>query len=148
MPLIIRKIRKTDYSAVAKLIKAFYREDTEGIGTNIKKIKDTFRELLLSPSGEVLVIKKNQIIVGYAILINYWSHEYGGNILHLDELYIKPKYRGQGIGTRLIKFVRNRRSHDAAAMIIEYVPTNKKAAKLYRRLGFKPIRNKFLIQKL
>lgn len=131
-----------------ELIKAFYREDPEGKPTNKNKIKDTFRELFSSESGCIMLMTINRKIIGYAILINYWSNEYNGNILHIDELYIAKGYRGQGIGSKLIKHLIKVKFYEAVAIMLEVTPINKKAEKLYRKLGFEQARNKFLIQEL
>ncbi len=31
-------------------------------------------------------------LVGYAILIPYWSNEFGGNLLFIDELFVSPAF--------------------------------------------------------
>ena len=59
----------------------------------------TVHELETHPEkGTILVIGRDGQIVGYAVLINFWSNECGGNVLIIDELYVAPPCRGQGIG--------------------------------------------------
>ncbi|MDP3971119.1 MAG: GNAT family N-acetyltransferase [bacterium] len=148
MKLIIRKIRTIDHPEVINLIKAFYREDTEGLPTNIRKIRKTFRHLQNSRRGEIIVAKMNNKVVAYSILANYWSNEYGGNILHIDELYVAADYRSHGIGTRMLKYIKKEYGQDAKALMLEVIPSNTRAEHLYNKMGFKPVRNKFFIQKI
>ncbi|MBU0731961.1 GNAT family N-acetyltransferase [Patescibacteria group bacterium] len=148
MEVIFRPIRRADFKRVEALIRAFYREDPEGKPTNKNKIKATFRELFSSDSGGIMVMTVDKKIVGYAILVNYWSHEYGGNILHIDELFIAPAFRGHGIGSKLIQFLKREKFYDAVAIMLEVTPINKAAERLYRRMGFRKARNKFLIQEV
>jgi len=110
-----------------------------------KKISLTFKELSSNTNaGRIVVFEKARAIIGYAILIPYWSNEYGGNILHIDELYVKPEHRGRGIATSFLKqiFV----TDEAVALQLEVTPTNMRARNYYRNLGFKESKNLHLIR--
>ena len=85
--------------------------------------------------------------IGYAVLIPYWSNEYGGDVLHIDELYVKPDYRGRGIATRFIKQILGSK-HGAVAFQLEVTPTNTRAENYYRKLGFRKSKNLQLIRKI
>jgi ribosomal protein S18 acetylase RimI-like enzyme len=75
--------------------------------------------------------------IGYSLVINFWSNEYGGIIANIDELYIIPEYRSRGIGTRFINWMRESRSNNLVALELQVLPYNTKALKLYEGLGFK-----------
>jgi len=110
-----------------------------------KKISLTFKELTSNTKrGKIVVFEKAKAIIGYAILIPYWSNEYGGNILHIDELYVKPEHRGRGIATSFLKHMLI--AHDAVALQLEVTPTNTRARNYYRDLGFKKSKNLHLIR--
>jgi len=146
MNIKYRKFKKNDLDTVKELIKSLYSEDPGYKQINDKKILKTFNELLNHPDkGEIKIIQNDNEIIGYCILINYWSNEYGGNIINIDELYIKVDYRNNGIGSNFIKYLINNHFNNAAAFQLEVLPDNNKAKKLYEGIGFKPCRNNHLI---
>ena len=113
-----------------------------------KKISLTIRELSKNPNrGRIVVFEEGKAVIGYAILIPYWSNEYGGNVLHIDELYVKPEHRGRGIATRFIKQIL-RSKQGTVAFQLEVTPTNTRAKNYYGKLGFRKSRNLHLIRKI
>lgn len=52
--------------------------------------------------GEVLMIECDGGLAGYSIIFRFWSHEYGGLMVGVDELYIKKKYRRLGAARQFI----------------------------------------------
>ncbi len=138
MPLRYRTFHPSDKKPVSELIKKLYKEDfMEGAVMSDKKIQNTFDFLKKNPrQGAILVIESERQIIGYALLINFWSNEFGGNMLTIDELYIKKEFRNQGIGTNFIKHLRDQKFGNAVMLQIEVSPHNKKAKKFYETLGF------------
>ena len=138
-----RQFTGKDKKILSGLIKNLYQEDSEGKPMTDAKIEKTFRELTVNPEkGNILLIENGNKIIGYCLLINYWSNEYGGNILAIDELYIKPDYRCKKIGSNFIKSLVKNKFNNCVALQLETMPANKKAETLYLRLGFKPDKNK------
>ena len=144
-----RQIKPNDRKIVAQLMKDFY-EEVPGIrGLSDEKIKRTFLTLSADPGkGEIQVIEKDKIIIGYALLANFWSNEWGGNVLFLDEIYIKPEFRKQGIGRDFINYLIKKKYNHSTAIQLEVAPTNKKARALYVSIGFKPYQNEYLVYNL
>ena len=113
-----------------------------------KKISLTFSKLSNNPNiGRIVVFERAKTIIGYAILIPYWSNEYGGNILHIDELYVKPEHRGRGIATSFLKQILSSKQ-GIVALQLEVTPTNTRAKNYYRKLGFRKSKNLHLIRKI
>ncbi len=141
-----RQIRSSDRKIIAGLIRDFYKEVPGVKGISDKKIKKTFLALAAdSGKGKILVIEKGKIIVGYAILINFWSNEWGGNVLFLDEIYLKPEFRGQGIGESFMNYLIKKKYNHSTAIQLEVSPANKKAEAFFREMGFKPYRNRYFL---
>lgn len=127
---------------LTELIQKLYQEDPSGKPISLTKIETTIHTLQSKPDlGEILLIVNDQEIIGYTILINFWSNEYGGNVLHIDEIYLQPNYRGQGIGTALIHYLRTSKYKQAVALQLEVTKDNHRARKLYQQLGFAPLEN-------
>lgn len=140
-----RPFKKSDESAISELIFNLYEEDPNYKKVSPEKIKKTFEMLRTQPErGNILVMELKQEIIGYAILINYWSNEFGGNILNIDELFIKKEYRAQGIGTDFIKYLAQSKFGESVALELEVTPENTPALRLYKRLGFKVYKNQIL----
>ena len=128
------------------MIHELYREDPSTKPISDKKISQTLRELRnRTQMGEIIVFEDGKAVVGYSILIPYWSNEYGGNILHIDELYVKADYRDRGVATSFLKQL-VRRNHDAVALQLEVTPSNTRALNYYQKLGFRKTKNSHLIR--
>ena len=80
------------------------------------------------------------VVVGYALLVSFWSNEYGGEICAIDELYVKPSHRSRGVSTSLFDEVIGDRMlwpGHPVALELEVTPDNDRARALYERLGFR-----------
>jgi ribosomal protein S18 acetylase RimI-like enzyme len=163
--LNFRKMQLGDETTITEFIKYLYKEDA-GSSTQISddKIVLTFQMLSDRPDyGTLFVIEydsskekvllrqrlrqRQRVPIGYSLVINFWSNEYGGIIGNIDELYIMPKYRSRGIGTRFIKWLRSSsQSNHLVALELQVLPYNTRALKLYESLGFdKSDRNHYLL---
>ena len=79
--------------------------------------------------------------VGYALMMDSWSIEFGGLACVLDEIYVAPAWRGKGIASQAIIALREQfRARGGVMMCMETTPDNFSAQKLYQRLGFKETR--------
>lgn len=142
MEIEYRKFKTSDSSIVAELIQSLYKEDPSDKPMQPQKIQDTFEALTNHPDrGTIIIFDLNGDIIGYSILINFWSNEFGGNILTIDELYIRNGYRSQGIGARFIQHLAEVRFDNSVVIQLEVTPDNYKARKLYESLGFKLHKN-------
>lgn len=142
--ITVRLYQEPDKDELMNMVLSLYTEDSSPVEMNAEKIERTIQKLMgNTDEGAILMIESGSTIVGYTILINYWSNELGGNIVNIDELFIKPGFRGKGIATNLIKQLINKRIYGSIAIQLEVTPDNNKAAALYRKIGFKPARNQY-----
>jgi GNAT superfamily N-acetyltransferase len=75
--------------------------------------------------------------VGYALMMDSWSIEFGGFVTILDEIYVLHAWRGKGLASGAILELRQQsRARGAVMMCMETTPDNLSAQKLYQRLGF------------
>lgn len=140
-----RAFRPDDADAVAALIFGLYREDHSIKEMSLDKIQRTFDHLRAHPAlGQVVVFDAGGEVAGYSILINFWSNEYGGNILYVDELYIRADHRGRGMGTAFLRRVAAGDFGPAVALQLEVTGGNLEARRLYERLGFSVHKNETL----
>ena len=146
MKINYRPFKDSDKEIISGLIQDLYKEDNSIRPMSEEKIRRTFAEFESNPGkGSIVIIEKDNNIAGYSILINFWSNEFGGNILFVDELYIKKEFRGQSIATDFIRYLSENRSEETVALQLQVTPENIKARRLYERLGFKLHKNDTLV---
>jgi GNAT superfamily N-acetyltransferase len=143
--LQFRKYQSSDFEVLQNFVFQLYVEDVGENEMHSAKIQRTVKMLSQKPDlGEICMIEQASKVVGYALLINYWSNEYGGLIVNIDELFIAANYRNQGIATQFIAYLIQRNEQEVA-FELEVNPENKNAYRLYQRLGFTPYASKHLI---
>lgn len=99
----IRKIRESDFPELIALFREFavFEKLPDSMINTVEQMKDD-KEYI---SGFVAV-EKNSEIVGYVTFF-FAYYTWIGKSLYMDDLYVKPEYRGKGIGTKLIRQVIN-----------------------------------------
>jgi GNAT superfamily N-acetyltransferase len=101
----------------------------------------TLAEFIANPiRGAVAVLEMKNEPCGYALLVSFWSNEFGGEICAIDELYVEPEFRGRGFATQFIQRLARGNSpiwpRRTAMITVEAHRTNPRAKALYERLGF------------
>jgi GNAT superfamily N-acetyltransferase len=101
-------------------------------------VREVLRKFLASPDlGRAWVFYEGETPVGYIVLTFGYSFEYHGRDSFVDELYVEPQSRRQGIGRRAMQFVEERaRELGVNAIHLEVDQGNDPAAELYRRAGY------------
>lgn len=90
--------------------------------------------------GFLLVAKEASVVIGVAYVSFTWTLEHSGKSCWLEELYVLPKRRGRGIGSKLLASVLDRaRSGGCAAVDLEVDHEHGRAANLYSRHGFRSL---------
>lgn len=75
--------------------------------------------------------------VGYVVLTFGFSLEYGGLDAYVDELFVKPEYRGHGFASQALGFlVLECQKSNVAALHLEVDADNHSAKSLYVKMGF------------
>ena len=145
MDIDFRPYKNSDFSALHSMITKLYDEDPGYARINDSKIKNTINELTKNKEkGEIVIFQSEKEIIGYSILLNYWSNEYGGNILIIDEIYILPDYRRKGYATVFLKHLTDSNKKTSKGIQLEVGMKNKGAYKLYKDFGFDEINNKIM----
>ena len=133
---------------IHKMVFHFYEEYDSNHSILAENINTTIQHLISHPDhGSFRCIYLNDVLIGYTILINYWSNEYGGTIVFIDELYIKPSFRNQGLGGQFLKLL-ELKFPNINTFALEVSPSNKHALDLYFKNGFVQNKNNTLIKVL
>lgn len=137
---MIRSFQNEDKQEVLSMVKDFY----SGPGVIHKIPVENFEKAYdgmvnKTPYLRGYCIIKDGKIAGYIHLSFSYSCEAGGIVVWIEELYIKPEYRGCGLGSEALEFVKNKYSGKAARIRLEVSPENGGAKKLYKKHGFSPL---------
>jgi GNAT superfamily N-acetyltransferase len=117
------------------LLEAQYREHDIPMGG--ARLRKALREQI-KPSNGVLLATSD--FSGVAVLAWGFSLERGARIAWLEELYVVPEKRGQGIGHLLIAAAKREALRaKCVAMQLEVVRGHERAAHLYLREGFEEL---------
>ena len=143
--LIFRPYKQKDYLEIVPMILELYDKDgatTVGAMT-VEKIDLTLGTLTSSINlGDIFIFELGNNVVGYAIVTSFWSNEFGGRVLIIDELLVKTDFRNQGVSTKFFKYLFEKRIYNETVYMLEVGVTNKNAAAFYKRLGFKNFKTK------
>lgn len=133
-----RKIRLEDKDFYINSVKDFYNSEAVLHSIPDENIEKTF-ELVIksSPFADIYIMEQDGKSVGYALLAITFSQEAGGNVVWVEELYVLPKFRGQGIGGAFLEYLKS--NYDVSRLRLEYTPVNKFACEVYKKHGFKPL---------
>lgn len=73
-------------------------------------------------------------VAGYAMTAHSFSTEFGRPCVWIEDLYLLPPYRGQGLAGRFFAFLDEK--HPGAIQRLEAEPENAPALRAYRKAGF------------
>ena len=86
---------------------------------------------------------------GYAVMTRGYSLERGGPIALLDELYLVPTTRGQGLGAQVLEAAADACAHlGIGALLLEVERDNPAARQLYERAGFAALDRDLMVRTL
>ena len=88
--------------------------------------------------GRILTARRDGALIGVAVISFLWTLEHGGPAAWLDEVYVLPEARGEGIGRQLVEAAMQvARDSGCIALDLEVDPGHEAAERLYERMGFR-----------
>jgi GNAT superfamily N-acetyltransferase len=121
-------------------IRTLFREYADSLGVDLC-FQDFERELetlpgdYAPPAGRLFLALENGKAAGCAGL-----RKISGEAGELKRVYVRPIFRGQGIGRRLVlAVVEAARRNGHSRLCLDTLPSMKRALELYRAMGFKPV---------
>lgn len=136
-PVMLRPAGPADLAAVLRLAVAFYAED--GFGTGEPQLRANLAVLLDSSAAHVAVAGSAARLLGFAVTTTSFGLE-NGLIAELEDLFVLPTARNQGLGTRLVEdSAAWARQHGCQRLELVVAPNGHDPGPLlgyYRALGF------------
>jgi GNAT superfamily N-acetyltransferase len=136
----INSMTHTTKVRAAELIRdlAIYEE----LGDKCVSTREAIHEALFSarPSAEVLIGELDGKAVGFALFFHNYSTFLGKKGLYLDDLFVRPAARGQGLGKALLRALAGIAvQRDCARMEWFVLDWNKPSIEFYKSLGAAPM---------
>jgi ribosomal protein S18 acetylase RimI-like enzyme len=136
---MIHRAKPTDLGNLLDLLEKQFREhqipfDAEEQISALGQLLD--REDL----GLVLLVEEEDQTIGFGVISFAWTLEHGGKSAWLDELYVQPEYRNEGLGSMIVaQALQEAKRSGCRALDLEVNAGNSRAERLYERHGFKRI---------
>ncbi len=133
----VREIKNTDLEQLAELFdgyRVFYKKDS-----NLNGAKDFLGERIRNEDSKIYVCEINEgKLVGFVQLYPLFSSTRMQKLWLLNDLFVKPEFRGKRISIKLINRAKKLVKDSAAcAMFLETGKSNLIGNNLYPKTGFK-----------
>ena len=132
-----RKTSRTDLEQVFHL--------ASDLATSFKVDRNVFEHSYLTCIAEehslVLVAEKNDEIIGYLLGYDHLGFFSNGRITGVEELFVKPEYRANGIGKLLMEHAEEWARERGASLIIAIT---RRASLFYKQIGYEESASYFL----
>ena len=138
MKITIREMKREDSAIVVDMMRKFYTSPaviTDGSEKIFAANVENCLNGLTCAAGFVFV--DGDKVIGYGITARSYSTEFGGECIWLEDIYIAAEYRGRGVGSQFVSYVKAR--HPDKILRLESETGNDKALAFYKRLGFKEL---------
>ncbi len=141
MDFLIREARRSDANQILDLIKelADFEKELHEVEVTTEDLQhDGFDS---NPAFKCFVAENNKNITGIAIVYKRYS-TWKGRSLHLEDLIVSEKYRGNRIGTLLLdQVVKYGKSLGVKRISWEVLDWNEPAITFYEKKGAKVLRD-------
>src|SRR5688500_4243518 len=134
---IIERADLADIPALVELMGRFYAESSYALDREWAAA--SFAQLLRDEArGAVWMARRGTEPAGHVVLTLKHSMEFGGLVGVIDDLFVRPEFRRQGVGSALLSALLGAsRKLSVAAIHVEVGPGNIAALRLYQALGLR-----------
>ncbi|MEJ5091593.1 GNAT family N-acetyltransferase [Sphingobacterium faecium] len=134
--LTFEKLTFENIDTIVAMMQDFYAID--GYDMDPAVSRENFNTFLDDERlGQSWLIKENDLVLGYIIVVYFFSFEFKGRVALLDELYLNADARGKGVGRKAVEFVKEYVQNQGCKLVLlEVEPHNIPAEKLYESQGF------------
>lgn len=133
--MIIQEMKKEHTDEVFQMMKVFY--SSPAVSTNgsdeifMSDIQNCIND---NPYLEGYVFVEQDKIMGYAMAAKSFSTEFGKPCIWIEDIYIKPEYRGKGIGSQFLVYIEQK--YRDSILRLEVEEDNTVAVHVYKKSGF------------
>ena len=133
--MTIRSMTEQDREAVLAMMRVFYTSPAV-LSDGSEEIYNADIDYCVgdSPYLEGYIFEENATVQGYAMVAKSFSTEFGKPCMWVEDLYMKPEFRGLGIGSQFFKYLEEK--YPEAIFRLEVEAENEWAVKVYEKCGF------------
>lgn len=133
--MTIRKMMEQDREAVLAMMRVFYTSPAV-LSDGSEEIYNADIDFCVgdSPYLEGYIFEENETVQGYAMVAKSFSTEFGKPCMWVEDLYMKPEYRGLGSGSQFFQFLEEK--YPEALFRLEVEAENERAVRVYEKCGF------------
>ena len=139
--LTFRDITLADRELVMPMVQAFYQTDAVDHPVDQAILDRSF--LAAADHAEPLLrgvlLFQDKEPVGYIYLTQCYSAEVGGRCVFLEEIYLRPEFRGRGLGIEILTWI-EKQYPTARRFRLEVNQINQGAVRLYEKAGYEYLR--------
>ena len=134
---MIRTFELADKEQILAMVSDFYSGPGVLHPIPVQHFSDAFAEMVL-PNGRLrgLAVFCGDTLAGYSLLAFEYSVEAGGEVVWVEDLYIKPCFRSHGLGKEVFAYIKQAYAGKATRLRLELMPQNARAHALYQSMGF------------
>ena len=132
----VRRASPDDVPTLVALMGEFYAE--AGFPLPVEAASRAFAALLGDPRlGAAWILEADGEPAGHVVLTVSFSMEYGGLRGFVDDLFVRPAFRGRGLAAMGLGALRTEaEARGVRALLVETSGDNDAAQRVYRRAGF------------
>ena len=131
----IRKMIREDKNLIIDMMRVFYASPAV-LSNGSQEIFEADVENCVndSPYLEGFVFEENDEVLGYGMIAKSFSTEFGKPCIWVEDLYLKPEYRGMGIGSKFFEYLEE--NYTDCIFRLEVEEENERAIHVYEKNGF------------
>lgn len=135
---MVRKMTENDRKLYVEMAEEFYSSDAVLHPVPRSYFEKTADEALRSDTyAEIYLLEHEGKPAGYGLTARTFSQEAGGQVLWIEELYIRSEFRSKGLGREFFSWLEEKNRGRVARLRLEVEEENCRAISLYERLGYK-----------
>ena len=135
MEFTIEAMKESHRELILSMMRTFYASPAV-LSNGSEEIFEAEIDACVSdnPFLEGFVFCTDGELLGYGMAANSFSTEFGKRCIWIEDLYVRPEYRGKGIGSAFLEYMTRR--YPGAILRLEVEEENEKAIAVYRKSGF------------
>ena len=137
---LIREATEQDVPLILSLIGEL--AEYEKLSDKVVATEDGLRDSLFGERryGEVLIAEHDGVPAGFALFFHNFSTFLGKPGIYLEDLYVKPAFRGSGIGKKLLVYLASLAKRRGCGRLEWWVlDWNEPSIGFYKKLGAVPM---------
>jgi ribosomal protein S18 acetylase RimI-like enzyme len=136
MAVTFRPAATADLDLLIELMRGLYEHDRLPFNAEVAR-RGTLQLLADEALGRVWLIETDGDVAGYVVVTYGFSLEYHGRDAWVDEFFLRPEFRGRGVGRQALEFVAKFcRAQGLSAVHLAVDQANARAQRVYRQFGF------------